>query len=442
MASSVAANADAENQEGAASAPPAQYRATGWIRIITLAILLFSASAVGLTLTVLQEPAKIDLGFTDLQIGLIQSVTRGAPGLVLGIPLGIAIDHTSRTRLLQILAICWSIGTAWTAFAHDFTSMFIARTLVGIGSLALGVIMSMIADLCMPEKRGRLLVLAGVGSWAGVASSFAICGALFGYFSKHSWPLFPHLAPWRQTTLAFGLAGALFIVPLLFFREPQRFEVEDRANAIIPALRGLWKRRYFLGALFIGAMAAGVSEGATGIWAAPVLTRRFGLQPNDFGAWMGGLILLSGVLGSIIGGVAADWGNNSKIRGGIIIGAVVATLFNIPAAAYPAMPSVPLFALALGTLLTGGTVTTMICMTSLTVLIPNEERGVGLGILGVIGTVVALVTAPLIAMSSQLFGGEKHLGMGLAAIGAATMVLSLLGFILAMRCAPSPVAEP
>jgi MFS family permease len=442
MASSIPVSIDAENRNAPGSTVSAHDRPTGWIRIITLAILLFSASAVGLTLTVLQEPAKIDLGFTDLQIGLIQSVTRGAPGLVLGIPLGIAIDHANRTRLLQMLATCWTIGTAWTAFAHDFNAMFIARTLVGIGSLALGVIMSMIADLCMPEKRGRLLVLAGVGSWTGAAFSFAICGALFGYFTKHPWHLFPQLAPWRQTTLVFGLAGALFIVPLLFFCEPQRFEVENRTKAIVPALRGLWKRRYFLGALFIGAMAAGVSEGATGIWAAPVLTRSFGLQPNDFGAWMGGLILLSGVLGSIIGGVAADWGNNSKIRGGIIIGAIVATLFNIPAAAYPAMPSVPLFALALGTLLTGGTVTTMICMTSLTVLMPNEERGVGLGILGVIGTVVGLVTAPLIAMASELFGGERHLGTGLAAIGAATMVLSLFGFILAMRCAPTPVAEP
>jgi len=423
-----------------AATPDAQYRPTGWIRIITLAIILFSASAVGLTLTVLQEPAKIDLGFTDLQIGLIQSVTRGAPGLLLGVPLGIAIDHANRARLLLLLALTWTIGVAWTAFARDFNSMFVARTLVGIGALALGVIMSMIADLSMPDKRGRLLVLAGVGSWAGTAFSFVICGALFGQFTNHPWQMFHQLAPWRQTTLVFALAGSAFVLPLLFFREPKRYEVESRTKAVLPALRGLWKRRYFLGSLFLGAMAAGVSEGATGIWAAPVLTRTFGLQPNDFGAWMGGLILLSGVLGSVIGGVAADWGNNSKIRGGIIIGAIIATVFNIPAAAYPAMPTVPLFALALGTLLTGGTVTTMICMTSLTVLIPNEERGVGMGILGVIGTVVGLVTAPLIAESANLFGGERHLGTGLAVIGAGTMIISLLGFILAMRYAPARVA--
>lgn len=430
-----------------ADVPPAPasegYRKTAWGRVIVLAIVLFAGSALRLILTPLQEPMKLDMQFTDMQVGVIKGVAMGLPIAVSSIPIGLAIDHMNRARLMLFLAICWTVGTAWTAFAHSFLTLCLAHGLSGFGSgSALAVALSMIADLCMPEKRGRVTLLAGVGIWVGIAFAFAFGGALYGHFALPGASIVPGLAPWRQATLVFAIIGAVLLIPMFFFREPERHEQEQKSNEIAPALRAMWKRRGFLIPLVLGQMAGGMGEGAAGVWAAPVLTRNFGLQPNQFGAWMGGLLLVSGIFGSILGGVVADWGNNSRLRGGILIGAIVSTLISAPAAAYTVMPSVGWFAFALGAMLLGCTIAQMVGITAVTVLIPNEERGMTLGIIGVFGNVIGLLTAPLAIWTTiAIYGSEQHTPAGVAFLGVATGVLALIGYVIAMINAPAKRVE-
>jgi MFS family permease len=416
---------------------------TAWTWVVLLAMILFTASGLRLILTPLQEAAKLDMHFTDLQIGMIQGFAKGLPIAIAALPVGLAIDHLNRARLMLFLALCWTGGTLLTAFSRDFGTLVVARALVGLGSgNALAVAMSMIADLCPPHKRGRVLLLAGVGVWCGVAISFALGGALFGYYTAHGSSLFPALAPWRLTTLTFGVFGIVMLVPIALFKEPVRHEKAQRGNAIMPAIRGLASRWRFLVPLFLGQMAGGMAEGASGIWAAPVLQRNFHLTPDQFGGWMGGTILVSGIIGSILGGVAADWGQKSTRRGGIMIGAIVATVFTIPAAAYPIAPSVPWFGVALGVLLLGCTVAQLIGITAVTVLIPNEERGMCMAIIGVLGTVVGLGTAPLVAeLGSVVLGSEQRLPEALAMVGVATGTLALIGYIITMLGAPRKWSE-
>ncbi|MBW4329930.1 MFS transporter [Stakelama sp. CBK3Z-3] len=414
-------------------------RPTRWAWVILLALILMTAGGLRLVLTPLQEAAKHDLHFTDLQIGMLQGFAKGLPIAVFALPVGLAIDHLDRTRVMLFLALCWTSGTILTAFSYSFEALFAARMLVGLGSgSALAVAMSIIADLCAPHRRGRVLLVAGIGAWTGTALAFALGGALFGYFSTHGWSFFPDMAAWRLTTLAFGIFGVAMLIPIAMFREPERHEREQRNNAMLPALKGLLSRWRFLVPLFLGQMAGGMAEGASGIWAAPVLQRQYGLTPDQFGGWMGGMILVSGILGSVLGGVSADWGQNSSRRGGIMIGAVVATAFTIPAAAYPVMPNVAWFGLALGVLLLGCTVAQLVGLTAVTVLIPNEERGVCMAIIGVIGTVVGLGTAPLVAeLGTAVLGSEERLPEALALVGVATGVLALAGYVITMLAAPA-----
>ena len=426
------------------AAPPAEPdRPTRWGAVLLLALVLLVAGSLGLSMTPLQEALRLELGFTDLQMTVVMGVSKGVPMALLSVPIGLAVDHANRARLVLLFGIAWTVGTFWTAFATDFTSLIAARALVGVatGSL-LGAVLSLIADLCMPEKRGRVILIAGIGSWLGAAFAFGLGGSLFGYFSAPEAALVAGYSPWRQTLIAFGIVGTAMLVPMALLREPKRHEREQRSNRILPAVGAMWQRRWFLIPLFLGNMTGGIAEGAAALWSAAVLTRKFGLQPDDFGAWMGAVIFFGGVLGSIIGGFVADWGSKLERRGGVLIGAVVATALTIPAGAFTIMPSVPLYALALAALLTGGAVVALVGSTAVTVLIPNEERGTTLAVMGAISTLIAIGAAPaVVGFGIWLYGDEGHLPETIAIVGVGTGVISLIGFVIAMMNAPERHSE-
>jgi MFS family permease len=429
------ATTEARLDDGVATA--SETRRTRWGAVALLAVILFIAGGVRLLMTPLQEAAQHDIGFTDLQIATLQGSANGLPALLSAIPLGLAIDHFSRARTLLLMGLFWTVGAFMTAYAHDFTTLFVARALVALGvGGAFGVAMSMIADLCVPEKRGRATMIAGIGVLAGPALAFAGGGALFGYFKLHDWALFPGLAPWRQAALVFAALGTAILIPILFFPEPKRHEIEQQAGVML-ALRGIAKRWKFLTALWVGATAGGMAEGAAGLWAAPILERYYGLQPNQFGGWMGGTIFLAGLIGSVLGGFAVDLGNKSGRRGGMMIGSIVALAIAIPAAAYPIMPTMPGFAIVLGIMMACCTMMQVTAIAAVTLVVPNEERGMCLQITGMIGMIVAMAFVPVITLLGPLvFGDDKHLPQTLVIIGVVAGVIGLAGNIAAMMVVP------
>lgn len=441
MTTALASTGLAHDMPAAPTAPAP--RTTRWGTVVILTLTLLIAGIVGLGMTPLQEAFRLELGFTDLQMTVVMGASKGVPLALLSVPFGLLVDHTNRSRLVLFFALCWTIGTFLTATATGFVAITFARILVGfsVGSL-LGAVLSLISDSCMPEKRGRIITLAGMGSWLGAALAFAFGGSLFGHFSQPGTGLIDGLSPWRQTMLAFGCVGALAFLPLAFLREPARHEREQPRSDVAPTLRAIWRRRWFLLPLLVGNMTGGIAEGAAALWSAAVLTRNFGLQPSDFGAWMGLVIFVGGVGGSIIGGIVADRGSRSKRRGGVLIGAVVATALTIPAGAFTIMPSVSLYAITLLLLLTGGAVVSLVASTAVTILIPNEERGTTLAIMGAVTSLTAIGAAPaVILFGTWLYGNERHLAETIAIVGVGTGVVSLIGFVVAMMNAPERASE-
>lgn len=408
------------------------------------------AMATGFTLigsfSTVQEGAKAELHLDDFELSLIQGVGAAIPLALLSIPIGLLVDRANRTRLLIALAGVWTLGTLLTALATGGTMLFAARMLTGIGTTgALTAALSLGADLCAPAQRGRAMLIINIGKMVGAAAAFALAGALFGLFDHgggSGWR--GSLEPWRATHLALACMGAALIIPLLLLREPLRHEVSEGPDAPFRAVAGqLWSRRSFLVPLFIGESGVVMADTAAGIWAAPVLTRNYGLSPEQFGSWMGLLVLATGLAGSVLGGFAADWGQAGGRRGGVLIGALLAAVVGIPAALFPVAPTVPTFAAMLGVLVFCGTVTGLIASVALTVLIPNELRGICIGTLIALAGLVGYGAAPtLVAAVSALLGGERHLGQGLAIVGTAVSIVSALGFFSAIRRAPDPVIKP
>lgn len=417
---------------------PVAFRKTKWSVVWLLTLTLFSALTVGGLLAPLQEAAKADLKINDFQLAMIVGSATAIPAAVLSLPIAWLVDHYTRARLLVILASLWALGTIGTAFVHDFYGLFAARLVAGLGgATAFPVVVSLLADVCMPERRGRSMLLLSIGAWAGVGAAFAVGGLLFGWLEAHPTAFVQGMPAWRETHLIAGIAAAVLVLPLLFIREPARQEVEQATVAFGPALRAFWKRRYFLGALYVGNFAGSLAEGAAALWMGSVLVRQYGQSPGQFGGWVGLVILASGIVGSVIGGFASDAGQKMKMRGGILLPAVIATLLSIPASAYPMMPTVTGFAWMLFALLTGGAVVNLVNSAAIAVLLPNEERATSLAALAIVGKFVGgPVTAGIIAWMTVLFKGPSGLGLTLTWLGVITGFISLAGYWVAMRFAP------
>jgi len=240
-----------------------------------------------------------------------------------------------------------------------------------------------------------------------------------------------------------GIASAILVLPLFFLREPQRHEVEAGPSAPFKVVFAeLSARSGWLLPLFVGQTSVVMADAAAGIWVSPVLERFYHLQPGEFGGWLGAIVFGTGIVGSIIGGLVADVGQKSRIRGGLMIGAIVAALIGIPCSLFPIMPSVATLAIAIGMLMLAGSVTAMVASVALTVWLPNELRGLGIGSFIAIAGLIGFGIAPsLVTLVSGWLGGESHLDTALAIVGVAVSLVSVAGFWLAMKRAPEPATS-
>lgn len=412
-----------------------------WSALSLVALTVASGATLRTVFSPMQELAKLDLQLSDLEVSFVQGLAASIPIALLSLPIGRMVDRGNRTRLLIALAAVSVLGTILTAFARSFEVLFVARMLAGLGAVcAIPVAISIGSDLSPVSGRGRALLLLSLGQSVGIAAAFALGGWLGGWIETAATGPGPFgsLPPWREVHLYFGLGALVLLLPILFLREPERREVGGPVQpGLKVVLAELWARRGFLAPLFVGQISVVMADVAAGIWAAPVLTRDFGLQPSEFAAAMGLAVLLPGIFGAIIGGVAADAGQRSGRKGGILVGAVIAAALSIPAALFPTMPSVTMFATVLAVFLLCGAVTGLITATTIAVHVPNELRGLCLGAFVVVSSVVGLGIAPtLVTLASTLLGGEAHLATALAGTGMLVSALSAVAFLAAAAKLP------
>ena len=259
-----------------------------------------------------------------------------------------------------------------------------------------------------------------------------------------------------MTDLQLGMmAGMASAVPIALLSLPLAWMVDHGTRTrLLVILATLWAVGT-IGAAFaqdfyslflvrlVAGIGGGMAEGAAALWIGSLMARQFGLTPGQFGPLAGMIILGSGVVGSVIGGFAADAGNKLKLRGGILLPALIATALTIPAGAYSIMPTVAGFCWVLFALLVGGTIVNLVTSAAIAVLIPNEERAMCLAGQKIVGTIFGgLLMLPLIGWMTTAFDGPKGLGLAVAIVGVATGVISTIGFWLAMVNAPRPFADP
>ena len=404
------------------------------IALITLAV--FSGTAARYALSPMQELAKADLGLGDNQVALLQGMAIAVPTALMSIPVGRLVDHTNRARLMLVLAVLCTVGSLCMALAPGFPAAFASRMLLLAAVVAAQpATLSLVSDLTEPAGRGRMITRTSLGQAAGATAAYMLAGLLLAWLPElAAGTVLAGLSPWRLVQLAWTLAMGATALALLALREPARRELGGGdVNAGLGAtLRALWDYRRLLLPLCAGMVSIGMADAAAGIWAVPILTRSFHLTPADFGPWLGMLNLGASVVGAVLGGLAADLGQRGRGQAGALLGAVLGAFVSVPAALFPAMPSVAWFAVMLFVLLAAGACVNIAATSAVMVLLPNALRGMCISVLVAFIALVAFGIAPLLV---SLGARGEDLSIPLAVVGVLTSLAAGAAFVRAMRVA-------
>lgn len=246
------------------------------------------------------ESVKSDLHFTDAEMGVI------AVGFVIVYTITSPIfgslgDRKKRPPLIALGVAIWSVATALGGFARGFTSLFTARSTVGVGEAAYGTIApALLADHFPPEKRGRVFAIFFAAIPVGSAASYVIGGLLDKHFG------------WRAAFFIAGVPGLLFAALTLLLKDvprgqydPPEANVEHARTPMRAYAHLLHNSQYVLACL--GYAAYTFALGGLAVWTPAFLERVRGLPRAEATVTFGTIVLGTGFAGTVIGGWLGDW---------------------------------------------------------------------------------------------------------------------------------------
>jgi MFS family permease len=169
-----------------------------------------------------------DWGITHTQSGLLVSAVYWAI-VILSFPVSLLVDRWSRSKVIGVMAVMWSLATALCALTGNFVQLFLARMLIGIGEAGYapgGT--AMISGLYPVDKRARMMGIWNasipLGSAIGVLLG-GIIAAKFGW--KHAFGLVAF--PGMIVAILFFFVKDYKTVDLSFFdKESKKIKMERK----------------------------------------------------------------------------------------------------------------------------------------------------------------------------------------------------------------------
>jgi MFS family permease len=268
--------------------------------------LLFLANVLNvgdrMLLGVVTEPVRIDLALSDTQMALANGLLFVLFNLVAGLFIARLVDRGNRVRILVLGIAGWSLATAATGLAQDFTALALARLGVGIGeATAFPAVMSLIPDLFRPRVRGTAIGVFQSSSFIGIVGGTVIAGVLAASMG------------WRPMFMVCGAAGVvLAILVSLTVREPDREERVDRTAddkwlaGMAAGLRRVIAVPGFV-PLAIGFGISAMMGAVLGAWGPAFLQRSHGVPLREVGIVIGPAVGIGGLAGTLLSGAIADW---------------------------------------------------------------------------------------------------------------------------------------
>jgi predicted MFS family arabinose efflux permease len=241
------------------------------------------------------EPMGRDLALNDTQLGWVQPVFIYA--YMLAAPVfGTLADRFDRPRLVAAGISLWSLATAGAAFVGGFSGLLATRALVGVGEAAYASLgPAILADCYAESDRARSFTWFYMAIPVGSALGYGLGGIAAQYWG------------WRSAFLIAGLPGLLLAIRMFRTSDPPRGALDTIADPLVGAsfstrLRHLFTNRIWL-ACTLSYTAYTFAMGALSTWAPTLLQRLHGVSTGQAGIVFGALAVVTGILGTLAGGV-------------------------------------------------------------------------------------------------------------------------------------------
>lgn len=260
----------------------------------------------------LTEPVRLEFGLSDQQLGWMGTIFTLAYAVV-GLPLGRLADTRDRTRLTAAGVTFWSVLTAATGAAWNFSSLLVARVGVGLGEAVCAPAgQSLIGDYFPPERRARALALFMSGLPIGLFASYVLAGAI-----AEAWG-------WRAVYFVACAPGLVMAALALRMKEPPRGATERHAGTLTAATKTPFRdiaRIRTLWWIVLSGAAFNFHAYATNTFNTAFLMRYHGLGLREAAGVSAVSLGLVGLFGLLIGGVLGDRMRAWRPNGRLLLGA-------------------------------------------------------------------------------------------------------------------------
>ena len=287
--------------------------------VLTICSLLYAFNyADRYVMAVVLQPMKIELGLTDLQMGIINAAFNFGAVICL-LPIAHFVDTWSRRKMIGLMAIGWSMFTLFTGMAGGYIQLILARLGVGMGEsgfIAGGT--ALVSASYAPEKRARKLAIFSTFVTVGVLSAYIGGGYVSAKFG------------WRVPFYFFGIPGVILGVLAFFMQDYSTAKADGSAVAH----ESVWKNLAYifkipsLVNIYIGALIFNLLLYAALTWIPALLMRAYGLKEDKAGMIMAVAATLP-LIGYSVGGWWADKWHQKRSGGRMLVSAVCMAFVSI-----------------------------------------------------------------------------------------------------------------
>lgn len=415
--------------------------ALAWYGLVVLLMTTLFALVIRQMLSLIAPSLQTSLGFTDLQIGMLQGLGLAIFACVASYPMGWLADRFGRRLILAIGIACWSVATFLCAFQDSFGGLFATTIGIAIGEAGLApIVYAIIPDLFPERKRNTANFVFYGGTLLGSGLGMVLGGAMLQWLAASPDSLPTWLAgidTWRIAMMVVAVPGPLFFLLVLTMPlgkrpavRPQKGVDDDgTTHDFLPYAKAHWRTlACIFGAIF--AMAVAMTSGLT--WFPLALPRAFGIDPTTVGVGLGTAITVATLIGVFLPAIALKLGRRVD-RTPVKVARIFFWTAPLPMAFLPFATS-PLQAYAVAAVLGAAGVAGSALMPGLLQdLAPPHLRSRVLALLGITNA-LALALSPLaIGAISGLLAGPRGMLLAITIVSLPFLVASAVLISLAPR---------
>ncbi|MFC0104367.1 MFS transporter [Sphingopyxis terrae] len=417
--------------------------AWAWYGLGVLLMTTLFAFVVRQMLSLIAPSLQTSLGFSDLQLGMLQGLGMAVFASVASYPMGWLADRFGRRLILALGVACWSLATGLCAFQDSFGGLFAATIGIAIGEAGLApIVFALIPDLFPERQRNTANFIFYGGSLLGAGLGMALGGALLQWLAQAGDVLPAALAgvdSWRIAMMLIALPGPIFFLLVLTMPLGSKAGLavspvaDDAPRDFLPYAGAHWRTLLCVfGSIF--AMAVAMTSGV--MWFPLALPRAFGIDPATVGVGLGSAITIATLVGVILAPVLLKLRRRDADLDPLRVAAIFVALTPLPAAFLPFTTSpfqAYLVAAVQGAL---GIAASSLMPGVLQNLAPSHLRSRVLALLGIVNA-LALAASPLaIGALSGLIEGPRGMLQAITIISLPSLIVSAI----LMAFAPGPYA--